>query len=571
MGNVRVRQRGRPRTPRSEQAGRMPLCADGHSSKAEWLWVLGWSLALATLTSLPYVAGMLASTPDRQFGGLVYNVLDCNSYIAKMRQGARGDWLFTLPYTSEQHQGAFVYPFYLILGKLAALSSLSLVSAYHLARLASIPILLASVYAFLARVTPWRAIRRIAFLLIAFSSGVGWLFALLGRSTFAGNMPIDFWVTEGYLFLLVYAMPHLAFAAALLLWLLSSTLDAWRWHRRGLLLASALLALVLTAILPFYTGVAYAVLGVTWAVDSILHHHADIRHLAVLVASGLPSVPLLAYQGYIFALDPFFRVWAAQNTTLSPHIVHYVLGYLVLLPWAAADVISAIRRHKKLETLPVVWVLIAPILVYLPVRFQRRFLIGFQIPLALLAVSGFARYALLPLSRSRLAHWFLRFPRYTLAGLRRWTVTAWIGLVAISNVLLVAGSCASAWAQSPTMFHDRAELDALNWLEAHTKPQDTVLCAFETGNYVPARAGNRVFLGHGPETVHSDQKGEMVARFFDARTGDDWRQWLLQEYDIAYVVVGPRERALGGFSPRGMSNLLPAYQNGDYHIFQVKQ
>jgi len=533
--------------------------------------VLGWSLVLVALTSLPYIVGMLVSTPDRQFGGFVYNVLDCNSYIAKMRQGARGEWLFTLPYTSEQHQGAFVYPFYLILGKLAALSGLSLVLVYHLARLVSIPVLLVSVYAFLARITPWRAIRRIAFLLIAFSSGLGWLFTLLGRPTFAGNLPIDFWVTEGYLFLLVYAMPHLAFAAALLLWLLNAILDAWKWHTRGLLLASALLALVLTAILPFYTGVAYSVMGVTWAVDSIRHRHADMRRLEVLIASGLPSVPLLAYQGYMFSLDPFFRVWAAQNTTLSPHILHYALGYLFLLPWAAATVLSAIHRHKRLEVLPVVWALIVPILVYLPVRFQRRFLIGFPIPLSLLAAPGFARYALLPLSRSRLAHWFLRFPRYTLSRLRRWTVTAWIGLAATSNVLLVAGSCAGAWTRSTIMFHDRTELDALNWLETHTKPQDIVLCAFETGNYVPARAGNRVFLGHGPETVHSDEKMAMVARFFDAQTDDAWRQWLLREYDIAYVVTGPRERALGGFSAHGISYLLPAYQNGEYRIYQVER
>jgi len=543
----------------------------GSSSKPEWLWVLGWSLVLAALTSLPYVVGALASTPDRQFSGLVYNVLDCNSYIAKMRQGARGEWLFTLPYTSEQHRGAFVYPFYLILGKLAALTGLSLVLVYHLARLVSIPVLLVSVYAFLARMTPWRAIRRITFLLIAFASGLGWLFTLLGRSTFAGHLPIDFWVTEGYLFLLVYAMPHLAFAAALLLWLLSAILDAWRWQSRGLFLASALLALVLTAILPFYAGVAFLVLGVTWAVDSILHHHADMRRLAVLLASGLPSVPLLAYQGYMFALDPFFRVWAAQNTTLSPHILHYALGYAFLLPWAAADVISAIRHHRRLETLPVVWALLVPVLVYLPVQFQRRFLIGFPIPLSLLAVPGFARYALFPLSRSRLARWFLRFPRYTRAGLRRWMVTACIGLAAISNVLLVAGSCAGAWIQSPTMFHDRTELDALNWLETRTKPQDIVLCAFETGNYVPARAGNRVFLGHGPETMHSDQKKEMVARFFGAQTDDTWRKWLLREYDIAYVLIGPRERALGEFSARGTPYLLPTYQNADYRIYQVEQ
>jgi len=121
------------------------------------------------------------------------------------------------------------------------------------------------------------------------------------------------------------------------------------------------------------------------------------------------------------------------------------------------------------------------------------------------------------------------------------------------------------------MFHDRGELDALDWLGANTKAQDIVLCAFETGNYIPARTGNRVFLGHGPETVHSDEKKAMVARFFGTHTDDAWRQWLLREYDIAYVVIGPREQALGGFDPNRVLYLHRAYANAVYAIYQVER
>jgi hypothetical protein len=536
----------------------------------EWLFALAWGVVLIGVTSLPYGVGVLASTPEKQFGGFVYNVFDCNSYVAKMRQGARGEWLFTLPYTSEPHQGALIYPFYLLLGKVAAWSGLPLLWTYHLARPVCTLGLVVSVYAFVARFTRWLPIRRMAFLLALFSSGLGWLLTLLGLSPWLGDMPIDFWVAEGYLFLLAYAMPHLAFGGALLFGLLSLVLDAWRqgaWH---LAVLSGGIGLALTAILPFYSAVAYVVLGMTWLVESVCLRRANMRRFWMLLLSGAFSVPVLAYQVYVFTCDPFFRAWASQNLTRSPNALHYLLGYALLLVLSAGGVVWVLRRGDRSKALPLVWLLIAPLLVYMPVRFQRRFLIGFQVPLSLFGAIGFVHYVLLPLRRLRLARWLLRWPRYSLSGLRRWVATALIVFASATNVLLVAGACAGAWAQSPLMFHERAELDALDWLRTYTKDQDVVLCAFETGNFVPARAGNRVFLGHGPETVRSDAKAAMVARFFDAATADDWRRSLLRAYRIAYVVVGPRERALGAFAPDRASYLYRVYAHDGYAIYQVE-
>lgn len=541
----------------------------------EWLWVLAWGIVYLALSSLPYVLGVLASGPERQFGGFVYNVADCNSYIAKMHQGARGEWLFTLPYTSEPHQGAFVYPFYIILGKIAAWGGMSLLLAYHLARLVCALFLLFGVYAFLARFTAWLAIRRVAFLLACFSSGLGWMLVLLDLVPVFGDMPIDFWVPEGYLFLLGYATPHLAFAGGGLFWLVVLLVDAWRlgdWRRVAI---SALVGLILTAVLPFYAAVGYAVLGITWLAQRVWQgggsaQEAKDKKLWMLVVSGLLSLPMLGYQGYVFGCDPFFSAWARQNLTESPNALHYLLGYAVLLVLAVGGTGWIIQRGDRRKALLLVWVAITPILVYLPVQFQRRFLIGYSVPLALLAAFGLVRYVLLPLSRSGLARWLLRWPRYSPAGLRRWIVTALVVFLSATNVLIIAGSSAGAWTQSPAMFHARTELEAVAWLEANTTVQDVVLCAFDSGNFIPAQSGNRVFLGHGPETVHSEQKATMVARFFAITTDDGWRRSLLADYGIAYVLVGPRERALGDYDPGAATYLREVYMNRDYYIYRVR-
>ncbi|HHN93967.1 MAG TPA: hypothetical protein ENK17_04300, partial [Anaerolineae bacterium] len=54
-------------------------------SRREWRWVLGASAVILLLTSLPYLYGLLLSSPEAQFGGFVIGVEDGNSYLAKMR------------------------------------------------------------------------------------------------------------------------------------------------------------------------------------------------------------------------------------------------------------------------------------------------------------------------------------------------------------------------------------------------------------------------------------------------------------------------------------------------------
>ena len=79
----------------------------------------------------------------------------------------------------------------------------------------------------------------------------------------------------------------------------------------------------------------------------------------------------------------------------------------------------------------------------------------------------------------------------------------------------------------------------------------------------------RVFVGHGPETVGSDQKQQLASQFFKAETDDQWRRALLAEYNIRYLYFGPNERTLGDFSPDKASYLTQKYDNGSVQIYEV--
>jgi len=535
-------------------------------SANEILWATVWALLVLSLTSLPYLLGSYLSSPDMHFGGFVIAVDDGNSYIANMGQGARGEWFFHLPYTPEDHDGAIVYIFYLLLGKVARLSGLSLVSVYHLARLIFDLFLLWMIYVFISYFVPFVALRRISFLLVCFSSGLGWLLITLGLSS---DIPIDFLLPEAFTFLILYAFPHLALARILMLGTFILTLTAFKRGQFLWAILAGVACSLVGLIVPFYVGVAYVVLGsyllaLLWKRRQIPWRELGLTAIVVCV-----SVPILIYNGYVFWTNPIFRVWAEQNLILSPHPLHYVSGYAIVALLAIGGIGYVLRRSESQGLFLVSWVLVVPPLLYIPFNLQRRLIEGFQIPLCILASLGLARYVLPVVTCSGLTKSLTRFRRYTRPKLRRFVTTAIILLTIPSNLLLIATSLIQVGRLSPPIFHEGMELEAMDWLAAHTQPSDIVLSSFQVGNYIPARAGNRVFLGHGSETIHAEEKENIVRQFLQAQISDAYRKEILRRYNIAYLFYGPAERALGDFQPATRPYLEEAFTNDRYTVYKV--
>jgi hypothetical protein len=72
------------------------------------------------LTLLPYLWANAAAGSGHVFAGFLLNPLDGATYLAKMRQGWEGNWLFTLPFTADPGPGSFLFTYYLLLGPLPA-------------------------------------------------------------------------------------------------------------------------------------------------------------------------------------------------------------------------------------------------------------------------------------------------------------------------------------------------------------------------------------------------------------------------------------------------------------------
>ncbi len=559
--------------------------------RREYRFVLVVGIVALAVTSIPYVLGAVLATETRVFGGFVYALEDCYSYLAKMRLGAEGRWLFRIAYTAESSPGTLYFPFHLLLGKIAAFLpgddlTTRMIWVYHGARLVFGMGLLLSVYRFIAAFTEQMLVRRLAWLIATFGSGLGWLLVALGQPGWLGSMPLDFILPEGFTFLILYAFPHIALARTLLLWGILFLLRSWgvlpeeelerhhpagkmarmppRWRRSASLLreweglkwgaAAGLAWLLMGLVVPFYVAIAWAVMGAGWVALALRERKIPRRAGMLAGVAGLVSSPIVLYSMWVFTSDPVYEVWGAQNLILSPHPFHYLAAYGILLLLALVALRGAWRDRRPLW-FAVVWVGIVPLLVYLPFNLQRRLVEGVQVPLSMLAALGLVKFV---------QRW-----RADRAFRPKLMIVFTLIVLSLTNLMLVAGNSLVLRDRPSPIYREVFELVALDWLGERVGFDDVVLTAYETGNYLPARAKARVFLGHGPETLRVNEKQALTARFFDARTDDDWRRDLLAAYGIDYVFWGPAERQLGHFDPHSAPYLRSVYEANGYAVFDV--
>jgi hypothetical protein len=366
-----------------------------------------------------------------------------------------------------------------------------MVLVYHIARVVFGAMLLLTVYRFIAVFTASRAIRRLAFLIVAFSGGFGWLLLLTGQPNWLGSSPVDLILPEGFTFLVLYALPHIALGRTLLL---AGFMVLWTNPNVHRSVIAGLCWLTMGLIIPFYVAVAWAVAGAAWLAMTFWRRAivwSEILHsaLACLIAS-----PVVIYSLIVFTVNPVMRQWSAQNLILSPHPLHYVMGYALVGLLALGGAAYVLRRHDaRSVTLRLVgWAVVVPPLLYMPFNLQRRLIEGWQVPLAILASLGLVRFVLPAWRLARLVRWLIRFPRYSARGLSRWALTLILLAMIPTNILLVGSGTLAILAHTAPIFRKGGEVRALDWLATRATYDDVILSS-ET-QYIGA-VGARVIGG----------------------------------------------------------------------------
>jgi hypothetical protein len=514
------------------------MTATSQISSAERRWLIGVTLIVLGLASLPYLVGALAAGPDRIFTGLQVNPLDGVSYLAKMRLGYNGEWLFRLRFTPEEGQGVFLFTYFIALGQLARLTGLSLIVVFHLARLLGGFALLWMMYHLIARVTDTIDLRRRTWWIVALSSGVGWFAALLGHGDAA-----DLTIPESNTFYSLIANAHFALAAAIMIAMLVLILEL-RTFSIGRLVVLTLLSLVLAIIQPFAPVAVYSIAGVTllmlWWRD---RRFPRVQFVAACMA-GLITAPLLVYLYSATQADAVLRAWSQQNLTPSPPPLDYLLGYGLLWIFAFLGMRSAWRRKSDWDVLLLVWIIVTLPMLYMPFPLQRRLALGLHVPIGILAGIG-----LTELVRAK------------------WPRRALIGVTLLTSVLIELALLGGAAAHDPRIYLTTNEAAALTWLQANAPTEAVVLASPEMGGFVPAVAGQRVVYGHPFETVDAKRREQEVKDFFAGKI--DQTQ-VLRDNNVTYVLIGPRERKLGAIDITGLS-VEEVFTAGDVVVYRVRR
>ncbi|HLO15978.1 MAG TPA: hypothetical protein VK206_14190 [Anaerolineales bacterium] len=520
-------------------------------NRKDYIWILTASALILLWSSIPTWAGYRAQTRELRFRGIYFDSQDYAVHIATMEAGRQGEWAYQFRFTTESHNPAFVRMFYVVLGHLSKWLGLTSEFTFQAARWLLGFVALFALYKLMQRVFPDLFWARVAFLLAALGSGLGWL-QLIFNSVPGRITPIDFWLIDDYVFFSLSVFPHFVFVTAgmcvaLTLWL--DFLEKPRWTHIVWIGLTAILVQLVNPI-AFATvdaGLVGATVFAWWGAKKI--RGADIIALLII---AITQVPLFAYNFIVLNNDPLWRQFTAQNRTLSPPPSYYFWGFAFFWPLAFLGTHIALRNRSKALGAVLFWVIVAFILAYAPVYIQRRFLQNITIPLAILATTGLiSLFERLAIQRPGMPHMQ-----------KSWAIL-FVFLASISSIQLSLGRAAYLQTHPEDFYYPVSLDDAIKWFRGNAQPDDFVLASEETSQIIAQKAGLRVYFGHEMETLDYKTKQINVQAFFRGELPE------LAGKPIQWVVYGPFERKLG-VNFRRAENLEQVYETPELQIYRVK-
>jgi hypothetical protein len=507
-----------------------------------WARVLFPILLVVAATMVPYVWATSLVPKPSVFGGFLLNPLDGFSYLAKMRQGAGGSWLFRLPYAADPGPGVFLFVYYLLLGHISRLVDASPLAIFHLARgVGAIGMFLAGWRLLQHHVPPGRG-RGWGFAMILVGSGLGWMGIPFGW------LALDLWVPEAIPALAAYASAHfpLAVAALCLGGLTISPGYSSRW--RIPLAGGSGLALALLQ--PFAVG-AVAVFGSVWlgletlAGSDPVERTERRRSAAALVAFLAAASPIIAYDAWAVFTHPALAAWNRQNFTPSPSLIETGLAFLPLLGLAVVSLADRENRRRSSFRFLAVWAAVTLILLYAPFGLQRRLALGVYMPLAVVAAVGLNGRPRLP----------------------RWLPLLALLLTIPSHLVVVAAGLSGVARQEPALVLGADERETYRWMDDNLRDGSLVLAGPLAGNRIPAYADVRVIYGHPFETPNAEAERAWVEAVYAWRGSPAGVLAALRARGVEYVYVGEDERAMGPME--WLALLTPIHTVGDVAVFEA--
>jgi len=415
------------------------------------------------------------------------------------QQAAHGAWLFKIKYTALPHAPFLFHPFFLICGWLSALFSCEIGIVFWLVKAVGVALLFVSFYRYIDYLGLNTTQSFAASILVGISSGFGAMVVWSGlvvRNLAA--VPTDLWMPEVNTFWSLLWNPLFPFSLTLMLlsifWLDRGT----QQNRGGDLWLSGAAAGVMALIHPYSLPLLFALtLIVAIARRKLQASGYLLRYFAA-------SVPFAVYVAALSRLNPLLGQHSLAGQMKSPSLPAYALGFgLPLLLYVAGVVLL---RGKLLKTYwhIILWFFLAVAFAYLPFWFQRKLIFGSHIPLCIVSgiVFGSALDRWLP---KRKREW----PRIAAALLS-------LPLFASTSYYLLVWENGQVTADRDRAYYvDNETVEALEALQARSRPEDVVFATYGTSRLIPAFAGNTTIWGHWAMSVDYQERQATMIDIFD--------------------------------------------------------
>jgi len=511
-------------------------------------FLLGLGVALFTL--IPYIFACTLAPPDQVFSGFLINPVDGFNYLAKMRQGMEGNWVFQLPYTAEAGEGTFLFVYFLFLGHLAKWTGIQLLHLYHFARIVGASLMFVTAFILLSYFIKEKLIRWSAFSILLLGAGLGWVGIPFGV------LASDLWIVESIPFQTAYANSHFPWATACFLGLIILIVSGWKsvWKRNlGIFFLATLLALIQPfSILVLVLFLTIWMLWETWIEASSTKGFQWKSGLSekwialfIMIASALPW---LIYDYWLTIDHPQIAAWNAQNITPSPPLLEFILGFGAPLIVGIVGFIRTDFKSRKSDRLLVVWCVVQGLMIYAPFGLQRRLSLGLY-------------FALVPIACLTL-HRIIRDSKSV-----RLAILILLLLSIPSNLVVVGSGLFGVGKKDPALMLDVDENESYQWLSDNSESDRLILCGPTAGNRIPAFTDLRVIYGHPFETVDAERQKNWVENAYSEEfsTSDGISQ--LSDLGVTYVFYGPEEKGFG--EPSWLEGQTLIFSAGDYEIYEI--
>jgi len=506
--------------------------------KKEWRFVILLCIVMILITGLPYVYAYL-NAPQGYFYNGIHSLTSADTpvYFSYINQIKSDQLMIKDNFTSENQPIGIINLVWLIVGLLAYILNLQPFWAFFIFRLFLIPICLIIFYIFTSYFFSDQVKRKLTLIFICFSSGIGIYFANLFNAFYPNiedgkiyKWPIDLWLPESNMFLSLYQSPHLILSWTLMILFFLFMLLALSNNKFFYSILAGLIGFFWFNFHPYYFPAVFIIVFIYalilfWPLKrwSMWLHY---------ILSLILSLPFIIYHYYLIKTDFFIGTRAARNIALTPPFIFVFLGFGFLLIFAVAGLIYQIKaknlfKNKKIIFLTV-WLIIGLILLYMPFNWQRRFLMGLQIPMVFFTVIFLV--ALTDFCKKKYNKLFLFLKKNYL------TLTfIFIFFFGLSNVFDYVRDFYFFKNQLPLFYLSNDYLNAANWLKINNQNNKIILSQNLNGLIIPSLVNQRVFLAHGHETIDFNAKTSKVNDYFANKYSEKEATKFLQENNIGYI------------------------------------